>query len=397
MRTITLSKSGIQKVRGHAKELKSADFEESIKSIPPGEWCLFSHSSLPQLWFGHINPMIDEKYVCAHLVRSLTKEEVPLVSVESLIKETLLNAFGRRNLFKDYGTHSRLFYGTFDGLTGLIIDGFGDKALIQINTAGLDKYRSLIKQVTESFFNGKAYFLDNQKYREKEFLPIHEVEPLPVLNIKENNIKFSLRPEVLQKVGFYYDHRENRQQLIHLLERLNNPPKKAIDLFCYLGAWGLCAVKHGVEFCDFVDQGDFNQELEQSLELNHLQGKGKFIRQDVFKYLDEQISHNNKYDLVLCDPPAFAKNPTQKNQAIEGYNKLHRKVFKIAAKGSIIAFSSCTHYVTAEEFQKTIVDSALKEGRKIQLLHQGIQGWDHPVTQLSERGNYIKSFFYYTE
>ena len=397
MRTITLSKSGIQKVRGHSKELKLADFEESIKSIPPGEWCFFGHASLPQLWLGHINPMIDEKFVCAYLVKSFSKDEASQLSVDTLITETLNNAFNRRNIFKGYGKNARLFYGSFDGLTGLIIDGFSDKALIQINTAGLDKYRLLIKQVTETFLGGKAYFLDNPKYREKEFLPIHEVEALPVLNITENNIKFTLRPEVLQKVGFYYDHRENRQQLIHLLERLNKCPKKAIDLFCYLGAWGLCAVKHGVEYCEFVDQGDFNEELEHSLELNNLKGKGKFIRQDVFKYLDEQISKNNKYDLILCDPPAFAKNPTQKNQAIEGYNKLHRKVFKIASPGSILAFSSCTHYVTSEEFHKTITDSAHKEGRKIQLLHQGIQGWDHPISHLSERGNYIKSFFYYME
>ena len=397
MRTVTLSKSGIQKIRGHAKELKAADFEESIRSIPPGEWCSFSHPTLSQVWIGYINPMIEDKFICAHLVRAVTKEMVSGFKIESLIEEILVSAFKRRALFKDYATNARLFFGTFDGLTGLIIDGFGDKAIIQINTAGIDKYRELIKDITQKYIHGKSYFLDNAKYREKEFLPIHEVDRLPVLDIVENGIRFSLRPEVLQKVGFYYDHRENRKQLNYLLARLNQCPQSAVDLFCYLGAWGMNALSHGVKHCDFVDQGDFSHEFVQSLELNKLQGRGTFIRQDVFKFLDEKIAQGHSYDLILCDPPAFAKNPTQKNQAVEGYNKLHRKVFKIASKGSIVAFSSCTHYVTSDEFQKTILDSAFKEGRKIQLLHQGVQGWDHPFSHLSDRGNYIKSFFYYTE
>jgi 23S rRNA (cytosine1962-C5)-methyltransferase len=397
LRTVILSKSGIQKVRGHAKELKSADFEDSIRSIPPGEWCSFFHPTLSQAWIGHINPMIEDKFICAHLVKAVTKEMISEIQVESVIEEILVSAFKRRELFKGYGTNARLFFGTFDGLTGLIIDGFGDKALIQINTAGIEKYRELIKHITEKSINGKSYFLDNPKYRAKEYLPIHQVEPLPVLDIVENDIRYCLRPEVLQKVGFYYDHRENRQQLNYLLQRLNQCPQHAVDLFCYLGAWGLNALSKGVKHCDFVDQGDFSHEFRQSLELNKLQGRGTFIRQDVFKFLEEKIAQSFSYDLILCDPPAFAKNPTQKNQAIEGYNKLHRKVFKIASKASIIAFSSCTHYVTSDEFQKTILDSALKEGRKIQLLHQGVQGWDHPFSHQSDRGNYIKSFFYYTE
>jgi 23S rRNA (cytosine1962-C5)-methyltransferase len=111
----------------------------------------------------------------------------------------------------------------------------------------------------------------------------------------------------------------------------------------------------------------------------------------------EAIQKNKKYDHVLCDPPAFDKSILQKNQALEGYTKLHRKVFKIASSQAIISFSSCTHYVNHEEFQKNILDAAKKESRSIQLIYVGTQGFDHPIASLYDRSNYIKCYFYFVE
>jgi 23S rRNA (cytosine1962-C5)-methyltransferase len=101
--------------------------------------------------------------------------------------------------------------------------------------------------------------------------------------------------------------------------------------------------------------------------------------------------------MILCDPPAFAKSHLQKDQALEGYSKLHRKVIKASQPGALLVFSSCTHYVSHEEFQKNILEAAHKENRKIQLLLSGMQGWDHPVSSLSEKSNYIKCYFYLLE
>ncbi len=106
---------------------------------------------------------------------------------------------------------------------------------------------------------------------------------------------------------------------------------------------------------------------------------------------------NNLFDLVLCDPPAFAKSQPQKDQALEGYSKLHRKVLKASRPGAMLAFSSCTHYVSHEEFQKNILDAAMKENKKLQLIYSGMQGWDHPVPSLMDKSNYIKSYFYLME
>lgn len=397
MRSLLLAKNGLNKIRAQHKELKQADLVDSIKSVLPGEWCLLTHPDLSMPWICFINPMIEEKFNSIQILAPLGKMDALEFRPEDFIQAVLRTAYKKRQQFSGYEKGSRIFYGASDGLPGLIIDQFHTHSIIQINTAGVDKYRDIIKTNVDQLISGTSFFLDNPKYREKEFLPTFENESIPSLNIEENGLQYLLRSEVLQKVGFYYDHRENRSQLIHLLGRLNCNFEKAVDLFCYAGAWGMCALKSGVKNATFVDQGDFEKEIQKGLELNHFEGRGHFMRSDVFKFLDDAISRKEEFDLILCDPPAFAKSFQQKDQALEGYSKLHRKVLKAAKEGALIAFSSCTHYVTHEEFQKNIIDAANKENKKLQLIYNGMQGWDHPVSSLNEKSNYIKSYFYLME
>lgn len=396
MRILPLSKSGTQKIRSLNKELRSSDFEVPVKSLVPGEWCFFKTVDNTH-YVGFVNPLIEDKFSCAHCIESINFADLNNFEVEDFIRQRIKNAIFYRHKFLDYESCARIFYGISDGLPGLIVDEFENAVVIQINTAGVDRYRSQIKQILESETRKKTFFLDNPKYREKEMLPIYPVDELPDLEVRENGLKFLIRSEVVQKVGFYFDHRENRYYLINLLRRLSVKPKKGLDLFCYVGAWGISAMKAGVLEMEFVDQGDFSIEVEKSMTLNELSKECQFRRQDVFRFLDESISKQLSYDLVLSDPPAFAKNPLQKNQALEGYTKLHRKVFKVLSKESLVAFSSCTHYVGHDEFQKNILDAAYKEKRKIKLLYAGIQGFDHPIVSLDDRSNYIKSYFYYVE
>lgn len=372
-------------------ELKAVDFEGSIKSSHPGEWCLVKSPDTTHI--GFINPLIEDQYTCFYIVDKCQSELNPL----EMIIERIMKAYRKREYVKGYLNGCRLFYGVSDGLPGLIIDTFENANIIQINTAGIDKYREDIRSLVESLTKKKSYLLDNHQYRSKEFLPVYEKENVPDITISENELKYSLRSEVLQKVGFYYDHRENRRQLTSLLKRLSTPPTHGVDLFSYIGAWGMSALSSGCQKMDFVDQGDFETEISNNLKLNSFSGRGEFFRSDVFKFLDQKIKDNKTYDLILSDPPAFAKSLTQKKQALEGYSKLHRKVLKLAAKNSICVFSSCTHYVTHDEFLKNIQEAAIRENRNLQLIYTGMQGWDHPVSNLNDKSNYIKSYFYFVE
>lgn len=393
MRSLSLSKSGFQKLRSHQFELKSSDLEDSIKSLPPGEWCLLKNQD--EQWIGFVNPQVEDKYTSVHVVKKQVQKDStdPL----AIIKDKISKAYNSRKLFYGYEKNARMFYGMSDGLPGLIIDQFENACIVQINTAGIDRYRDDIKKVLIELGASQPYFLDNPKYRDKESLPTYETDKFPELDVVENNLKYRIRSEVLQKVGFYFDHRENRFQLKSILSRMSIKLKSGVDLFSYAGAWGMSALSAGVDKVTFVDQGDFKAEVETALGLNGFSGRGEFLRSDVFKYLDDSISRNVKFDLVLCDPPAFAKSALQKSQALDGYSKLHRKVLKSVSPGGVVAFSSCTHYVSHEEFQKNILDAAHKESRKIQLIYSGMQGFDHPVSSLSDKSNYIKSYFYIVE
>ncbi|HXH73997.1 MAG TPA: class I SAM-dependent methyltransferase [Bacteriovoracaceae bacterium] len=398
MRRLKLAKSGHNKLKSHHKDLKVSDLDDSIKSLPPGEWCLLTApNNVDEAYVAHVNPMIDEKFACIQVLEAVKHSTFTEFSPEKFILEKLKTAFAKRSRFKGYAEGSRFFYGVSDGLSGLIIDQFTNASVIQINSAGIDRYRDFIKKSVEEITKGESFFLDNPKYREKESLPSFTTTPVPDLKVSENGLTYHLPADVIQKVGFYYDHRENRLQIQHLIPRLSHLPETGVDLFCYAGSWGLNALRAGVKNMDFVDQGDFGPTIQVALKTNGLGDNGKFHRLDVFKFLDQAEGLGKKFDLILCDPPAFAKSALQKLQALEGYSKLHRKVFKIAASGSVIAFSSCTHYVDHDEFQKNILEAAHKEGKKIQLLYCGMQGWDHPVQSLDDRSSYIKSYFYILE
>ena len=184
MRTLTLSKSGTSKVRSHLWELKQSDFEEPLKSLTPGEWCIFTGGASLN-WLGFVNPLLDAKYSCANVVSEFTKDDN--LSPEDIIKLKISKAFKRRLRFKEYEGGSRIFYGASDGLPGLIIDKFENALVIQINTAGIDRYREMIKDFVQNLTKTTSYFLDNQKYREKESLPFFETTPLPELYIILSN------------------------------------------------------------------------------------------------------------------------------------------------------------------------------------------------------------------
>jgi 23S rRNA (cytosine1962-C5)-methyltransferase len=395
VRKLKLTKTGLNKIKASHPELKASDLQDSIRSFSPGEWVeLLADTS--ESWIGYVNPLLEEKYACVQVL-SPKKNDGHLFSEEAYIESKIHSAFSRRQRFKGYEKNCRLFYGTSDGLTGLIIDAYTNVNVIQINTAGLDRHREFIKALINKMTDSPSILLDNPKYREKEFLPTFPPDQIPNIEVSENDLRYELRADVLQKVGFYFDHRENRLQLGELLKRMNKRFERGVDLFCYAGSWGLTALKAGVLKVDFVDQADMGQEIQKALELNELMDKGTFIRSDVFKFLDQQIAAKETFDVILCDPPAFAKSPLQKEQALDGYSKLHRKVIKIASSGSILAFSSCTHYVTQDEFQRSIIEASQKEQKKLQLLHVGVQGWDHPITHLNERASYIKSYIYILE
>ncbi|MBY0516205.1 MAG: class I SAM-dependent methyltransferase [Bacteriovoracaceae bacterium] len=389
-KSLEIKKSAIHKISSGHGELNKSDVEGQIKSLIPGEWILLKDVEGKKLYIGFANPLVADKIPAIRVLKKLSSPPKSDL-VEELISARIKKSYDARLKYKGYENGCRVVFGESDGLPGLIIDSYENCTLIQINSAGMDKWREHIKSTVLEIIKRPVCFLDNPQQRIKEVLP-HFREELSVekISISENNFSYEIPAKNLQKIGWYYDHRENRNKFESVLTKYNGSKEKGLDLFCYGGSWGLHQLRGGVKSVEFVDQAPLQEIIENHLEINKFNNRGSFQRADVFKWLDEAISSKKKFNIIACDPPAFAKSKKDKLAAIEGYKKLHRKVFKVADESCLIAFASCTHYISLEEFQETIIYSAKQENRELNILELGMQGWDHPVSSFHDRANYIK-------
>ncbi len=389
-KSLEIKKSGLEKLRGESGELYKSDVEGQVKSLTPGEWILLRDPAKKRVFLGFANPLIEDRLPAIHILARLSsapKENV----IEEFLTQRIKKAWNKRLAFAGYQEGCRAIFGQADGLPGLIVDVYAECALIQINTAGMDRWRSFLREQLEIILGRPCHFLDNPAQRSREVLPHHrESLPFEELHVLENGFKYQIPSKNLQKTGWYYDHRENRSKFERALLRWQGAKESGVDLFCYGGAWGLHGLRGGIKQMDFVDQAALQTMVDSHISHNKFEGRGNFYRCDVFDWLDEKIIAKKTYDVVISDPPAFAKTPKDRSSALDGYRKLHRKVIKISSPGALIAFASCTHYVEQDAFVETIIHAAHQENRTMQILEMGMQGWDHPVASLEDRSNYIK-------
>lgn len=393
MESVVLSQQGIKKINQNSFELYYQDLETSIKGFTPGQWCYFEDKRKSRYFLGYLNSFVENNRPCARLIKQVQKPST--IDEEKVIVELLDAAVARRKLFFNEVKNTRLVYGLGDYLPGLIVDAYENKILIQINTAGIDKHRDFLKNYFSNLGSFQVIFLDNKEYRKGEMLPEFPEESLSdFLEIVENDIKYKIRAQVTQKIGFYFDHRLNRKKAQKIIKFVTGE-KKCLDLFSYVGAWGLNLLRAGVNQVDFVDQGDFETEINTNLALNSFEGESEFHRADVFQYLRDY--KGEKYNVICSDPPAFCKSKKEAHRAKDGYTKLHTLCFKHLAPKSIFIACSCTQYVDHNDFQDTVVQAASRTGREIQLIDVGMQSYDHPITALDKKNSYLKYYAYYVE
>lgn len=381
--------------------MSEKDLMEMAKRLRPGEWIIVEDQLAKKNYIGYINPFSESFYKLKILTEDKTKKYNVKSDEETvareLIVENLQAAFKLRDYLSDYSHGARLVYGMNDSLPGIIVDKYEKYILAQINTAGMDRFRDLIKsEIVKKYPEQKVLFFDNAEYRKAEVLPVHEPEKITEdLDILENGIHYRISQAVMQKIGYYYDHRENRSKLANLLTRTSFPKKTGLDLFSYVGSWGLHMLKAGVENVEFVDQANMEVATNTNLELNNFKGRGQFTRSDVFKFLDTALASGKKYDVIVSDPPAFTKSEKNKIQALQGYEKLHLKAMRLLSDEALMVVASCTHHVNYEELDKTVQEAALKNSQRVHLLDLGVQGMDHPFSGFKDKSFYIKYLVYF--
>lgn len=291
-------------------------------------------------------------------------------------------------LFSEDNSICRLIHGEGDGLPGLIIDFYAGVAVVQCHSIGM--YQSIefvnkalqvnLKKDLKAVYAKSSDTLQNKDNIKDEFV-FGKVE-LPHL-AKENGIVFSIDWIKGQKTGFFIDQRENRALLGKYAQS-----KKVLNTFCYSGGFSLSALQAGAKEVHSLDSSKKAIELtDANIVLNNFKGKHKSIVADAMEYLK---SPDNSYDIIVLDPPAFAKHRDKRHQAIQGYKRLNEMAIKSIKSGGIIFTFSCSQVVDKYLFTNTVIAAAISSGRNIRILEQLHQPADHPINAFHPEGEYLK-------
>ena len=289
----------------------------------------------------------------------------------------------------------RLVHGEGDNLPGLIIDVYDRTAVMQAHSIGMHLCR---REIAEQLVKVMGQRIDNVYYKSETTLPfMDDMENGFVYggsddNVAlENGLKFYVDWLRGQKTGFFVDQRDNRS----LLERYS-AGKSVLNMFCYTGGFSVYAMRGGAKLVHSVDSSAKAIELtNRNISLNFEGDKRhEAFCEDAFKYLEQA---GNNYDLIILDPPAFAKHRGALHNALKGYTRLNNKAFQKIQPGGILFTFSCSQVVTKDHFRNAVFTAAAQAGRKVRILHQLHQPADHPINIYHPEGEYLKGLVLFVE
>lgn len=300
------------------------------------------------------------------------------------------------NLMRDDNNSFRLVHGEGDFLPGLVVDIYGNTAVMQAHSPGMHYARNMIANALVRLPN---QLVKNVYYKSETTLPYitRDTENYYIIgsydtNIAlENGLKFHVDWLKGQKTGFFVDQRENRSLLEHY-----SRGRKVLNMFCYTGGFSFYAMRGGAELVHSVDSSSKAIDLtRENVELNFPgDTRHEAFAEDAFKYLNEM---DNNYDLIILDPPAFAKHKSALKNALIGYRKINAKAFEKIQKGGILFTFSCSQAVSKEQFRLAVFSAAAQSGRRVRILHQLTQPADHPINIYHPEGEYLKGLVLYVE
>ncbi|ASB47803.1 class I SAM-dependent rRNA methyltransferase [Alkalitalea saponilacus] len=332
------------------------------------------------------------------------------VRVLSFKDETIDDAFWQRKIRVAYEIRAamgltssettnafRLVHGEGDGLPGLIVDVYDQTAVVQMHTVGMYRCRNVLADALKDVFGDKLTAIYDKSEGTLPFKA--NVQPengflwgKSTSHIaKENGLLFQADWEKGQKTGFFVDQRENRA----LLEKYS-ANRKVLNMFCYTGGFSFYAMRGGAKMVHSVDSSERAVELtNQNVELNFPGDiRHSSFAVDAFKFME---SAKEKYDLMVLDPPAFAKHLKVIKNALQGYKRLNAKAIEMIAPGGILFTFSCSQVISKEAFRTMVFSAAARSGRNVRILHQLDQPADHPVSIYHPEGEYLKGLVLYVE
>ena len=318
---------------------------------------------------------------------------------EDFWSKKIENAFLLRKnlgLISEKNNTYRLVHGEGDSLPGLIVDVYDDTAIMQAHSVGMHLVRNVLAEIIVKKVDG----VKNVFYKSETTLPYKagiESEDGYLIGKNsseiaiENGLQFHIDWMKGQKTGFFIDQRENRSLLEYYAAG-----KSVLNMFCYTGGFSVYAMRGAALQVHSVDSSAKAIDLtNKNVALNFPHSKNhKAFAEDAFKFMN---SSNEKYDIVVLDPPAFAKHRDAVHNALKGYKRLNNKGFELLKKGGILFTFSCSQAISREQFRLAVFSAAAESKRNVRILHQLSQPADHPVNIYHPEGEYLKGLVLWVE
>jgi 23S rRNA (cytosine1962-C5)-methyltransferase len=302
----------------------------------------------------------------------------------------------RERLFSE--PYYRAVYGEADGLPGLVIDRYGERCVAQIGTAGMELMKSHIRAAAERVFGCETLIFKNDgAARELEGLPayveaakgrLEDGGAVQTAAVVEGGLRFRVPLAGGQKTGWFFDQSANRRAL----SKYVRAGARVLDVFSYVGAWGARAAKDGAALVLCVDSSAQALDLAvQNARQNSLSIATR--KGDAFDVLEALADERARFDIVVVDPPAFAKRKKDLPKALAAYKRLNQLALRLLADDGILVSCSCSYHVSAEDLQDAIAKAARGAGKHLQVLELGGQAPDHPVHPAIPETRYLKAYF----
>lgn len=331
-------------------------------------------------------------------VRMMTRNRHQEID-EAFLKMRVQEAWDYRKKVSDTGS-CRVIFGEADFLPGLVVDKFSDVLVVQSLALGIDRLKDQIVELLKEVLAADGikirgvYERSDAKVRRQEGMELYKGfigEAFDTnVEIEENGVRYMVDVKDGQKTGFFLDQKYNRKAIQHLCK-----DAKVLDCFTHTGSFALNAGYGGAKEVTGVDASELAvEQATLNSKLNGMEDRVKFICRDVFELLPELEEKGEKFDVVILDPPAFAKSRNSVKNAVKGYREINLRAMKLVRDGGFLATCSCSHFMTYELFTQTIHQAARNVHKRLRQVEYRTQAPDHPILWAAEESYYLKFYVF---
>ena len=355
-----------------------------LKGFATGELVVIENAAGKAIGTGYVNP---NTLICARLV----SRDARYMLDKSLLVHRIKVALGLRERLFDQPCY-RLIFGDSDSLPGLVVDRFGDVLVVQISTAGMEQVKDQIVEALVQVLKPSGILLKNDGTSRKlenlpEYIEVAYGEVPDEVELEENGVRFLAPVMTGQKTGWFYDHRLNRDRLRHYVKG-----KRVLDVFSYVGGWGVQCAAFGAEAVICVDASEKAVDLvHRNAELNGLQDKVGTMQGDAFEALKQLKAEGEQFDVIIVDPPAFIKRRKDVKAGELAYRRINEMAMRLLSKDGILVACSCSMHLQRDSMLDVLRAGSRHIERNLQIIEQGHQGPDHPILPAIPETEYIKA------